>query len=441
MLHALQGCLKRVDFTDGSHIVEKGDIGDAFYIVSTGTVEVIDIGEDGREIPLVQLYEGQAFGDLALLYGQPRNATVKAKNAVSCLVLLLDDFRGCLKEEGFADVLEREAHAHQSYIERRKKVREAAIKGINMSRSVGSFGNLNCCTERKRRSFSVELNRGNGFGTSTSQASTPHKPITTPILNRQRLKNGSKIINKYEILKELGKGAYGTVVLAKHLDTQNLYAMKILNKGRKHSKVKCHLTSTLRHEVAVMKRLRHPNIVTLWEVIDDPNAHQLYLIQDYMDGGAVLSEACPVPPLDIMTARLQLVDCVRGLHYLHSNRIIHGDIKPANLLTDSRGLMKIADFGAARIIRKEDQPGVSTGGEMLLNNPTMINLIGTPAFMSPELFGEDGIYCVGPESDVWALGATLFQMIYGTLPFWYKGCTPREFEMRIRYKKLDIPLG
>ncbi len=435
-LHALQGCLKRVDFTDGSHIVQKGDIGDAFYIVSTGTVEVIDIGEDGREIPLVQLYEGQAFGDLALLYGEPRNATVKAKHAVSCLVLGKDDFRGYLEEEGFVDVLEREAHARQTYIERRKKVRDRTT-------SVDTFGNLNlnCCMERKRKeSFDLELTRGSGFGVATPQLSTPHEPITTPILNRQRLKNGIKIINKYEILKELGKGAYGTVMLAKHLDTQNLYAMKILNKGRKHSKVKCQLTSTLRHEVAVMKRLRHPNIVTLWEVIDDPNAHQLYLIQDYMDGGGVLPETCPVPPLDIMTARLQLVDCVRGLHYLHSNRIIHGDIKPANLLTDSRGLVKIADFGAARIIRKEEQPGVAPGGE-LLNNPTMINLIGTPAFMAPELFGEDGIHCVGPETDVWALGVTLFQMIHGTLPFWYKGCTQREFEMRIRYKKLDIPLG
>ncbi len=431
-LHAVQECLQRMDFTDGSHIVEKGDIGIAFYIISTGTVEVVDIEDNGREIPLVQLYEGQAFGDLALLYGEPRNATVKAKGPVSCLVLGKSDFRGCLDKEGFMDVLEREAHSRQIYIERRKKVREA-IESDNSARSLDHSGILN--------SYLVKGSSSEGepiFGVATPQPSPHHEPITTSCLNRQRLRDGKKIINKYEILRELGKGTYGTVMLARHLDTQKMYAMKILNKGRKNSKVKCQLPKTLRHEVAVMKRLRHPNIVTLWEVIDDPNAHQLYLIQDYMDGGGVLPEGCPVPPLEIMTARLQLVDCIRGLHYLHSNRIIHGDIKPANLLTDSRGSVKIADFGAARIIRKEEQTGIPPGGE-LPNNPTMINLIGTPTFMAPELFGEDAINCVGPETDVWALGVTLFQMIYGKLPFWYKGCSQKVLEMRIRCHALDFP--
>ncbi len=421
-----------MDFTDGSHIVVKGYIGVAFYIISTGTVEVVDIEEDGREIPLVQLYEGQAFGDLALLYGEPRNATVKAKGPVNCLVLGKSDFRGCLDKEGFKNVLEREAHARQIYIERRKKVREA-IESDNSARSLDHSGILNSYLERR-----LSLEGEPIFGVDTPQPSPHHEPITTSCLNRQRLRDGKKIINNYEILRELGKGAYGTVMQARHLDTQNMYAMKILNKGRKNSRVKCQLPKTLRHEVTVMKRLRHPNIVTLWEVIDDPNAHQLYLMQDYMDGGGVLSEGCPVPPLEIMTARLQLVDCVRGLHYLHSNRIIHGDIKPANLLTDSRGSVKIADFGAARIIRKEEQTGIPLGGK-LPNNPTMINLIGTPTFMAPELFGEDAINCVGPETDVWALGVTLFQMIYGTLPFWYKGCSQKVLEMRIRDHALDFP--
>ncbi len=420
-LHALQECLQHKEFSDGSHIVEKGDVGDAFYIIYTGTVEVVDIDEDGREIPLVQLYEGQAFGDLALLYGEPRNATVKAKGSVSCLILGNSDFRGCLDKEGFMDVLEGEAHTRQVYTERRKRIREA------MESDIG-----NRCIHHSGSSY-LEL----PIGAAISSPLT-HEPITTSCLNRHRRRDGKKIINKYEILGELGRGVYGIVMQARHLVTNKMYAMKILNKGRKHSKIKCQLPKILRREVAVMKRLRHPNIVTLWEVIDDPNSHQLYLAQDYMDGGAVLPEGCPVPPLEIMTARLQLVDCIRGLHYLHSNRIIHGDIKPANLLTDKRGSIKIADFGAARFIRKEEQTGLPPSGK-LPESHTVINLIGTPMFMAPELFGEDALNCVGPETDVWALGVTLFQMIYGTLPFWYKGCSQKVLKMRICCHALEFP--
>ncbi|CAN0050218.1 unnamed protein product, partial [Sphacelaria rigidula] len=91
--------------------------------------------------------------------------------------------------------------------------------------------------------------------------------------------NGTVIINKYQIVSELGKGSYGTVHLCRDGETGQKYAMKVIQRRKRAQRPGQHLAETLRREVAVMKKLRHPNIVTLWEVIDDPRAQQLYLIQ------------------------------------------------------------------------------------------------------------------------------------------------------------------
>ncbi|CAN0110703.1 unnamed protein product, partial [Hapterophycus canaliculatus] len=105
---------------------------------------------------------------------------------------------------------------------------------------------------------------------------------------KRKLSNGTIVINKYRIICELGRGSYGSVHLCRDGETGMEYAMKVMDKRRRGSSnlrsrgqgtQQSHLAETLRREVAVMKKLRHPNIVTLWEVIDDPKAQQLYMIQ------------------------------------------------------------------------------------------------------------------------------------------------------------------
>ncbi|CAN0538827.1 unnamed protein product, partial [Ectocarpus sp. 12 AP-2014] len=194
---------------------------------------------------------------------------------------------------------------------------------------------------------------------------------------KRKLNNGTIIINKYRIICELGKGSYGSVHLCRDGETGMEYAMKVMDK-RKRGGMRSrqgqgghqHLAETLRREVAVMKKLRHPNIVTLWEVIDDPKAQQLYMIQEYVADGPLLPEGVVVSPMDTEEARDKFVGCIRGLHHLHQHGVVHGDIKPQNLLVAKDGTVKIADFGAAVMLQSqsgetEDEEVSKTKGKLI----------------------------------------------------------------------------
>ncbi|CAM9345621.1 unnamed protein product, partial [Phaeothamnion confervicola] len=251
----------------------------------------------------------------------------------------------------------------------------------------------------------------------------------------RKLDTGTCIINKYEVLKELGRGSFGAVYQCKDTDTGLHYAMKASQEGGSHRGEQ--LAESLRREVAAMKKLRHPNIVTLWEVIDDPRAQKVYMIQEYMDKGPILPESYDVTPLSPADALHKFAQAVRGLHYLHTHGVIHGDIKPANLLEDSAGRVKIADFGACVVSKNdsEDGGGASATGEHGATageggagsgaappspagaavKPRRAKGFGTPVFMAPELLRAEPAE-IGPATDVWALGVTLYQMVVGKVP-------------------------
>lgn len=86
-----------------------------------------------------------------------------------------------------------------------------------------------------------------------------------------------------------------------------------------------------------MQMLRHPNVVTLWEVIDDPRSRKVYMIQDFMERGSLLKEQYEVDPISEHTAISKFIQAARGLQYIHSFGIIHGDMKPSNILEDAEG--------------------------------------------------------------------------------------------------------
>ncbi|EDV98551.1 GH22346 [Drosophila grimshawi] len=157
-------------------------------------------------------------------------------------------------------------------------------------------------------------------------------------------------------------------------------------------------------EIAVLKKLDHPNVVKLVEVLDDPLEDSLYMVFEWVKKGEVLS----IPtdkPLPEDRAWSVFRDCLLGLEYLHYQKIIHADLKPGNLLLTECGHVKIADLGVCNEFLGEDaiMSNGSTGG--------------TPAFRAPEtlVLGKN-VYC-GRAADVWALGATLYSLVYGNVPF------------------------
>ena len=187
-----------------------------------------------------------------------------------------------------------------------------------------------------------------------------------------------KIIPRHKIVKEASKS---TVTNRDHANTPNL---------------------TLQKEVAIMKKLRHPNIVRLYEYIDDPTSEMVYLVMQYVDNGPILKfdEEMHCTPLAISVVQRDVQQLASAVGYMHAQGVVHCDIKPDNVLVDTKGNVYLADFGVSELIDKLKE--------------RVEGHHGTPLFFSPDLL-QSG-HCT-PASDMWALGVTIYAMLFGRLPF------------------------
>ncbi|KAL9896107.1 calcium/calmodulin-dependent protein kinase kinase 1 isoform 1-T6 [Glossina fuscipes fuscipes] len=251
-------------------------------------------------------------------------------------------------------------------------------------------------------------------------------PCNSPQSNRRRppLRESRRVsieqsgsflqLNQYKLLDQIGQGSYGLVKLAYSEEDSTHYAMKILSKRRLlrqtgfikrgPKKVTSPLDRVYR-EIAVLKKLDHPNVVKLVEVLDDPVEDSLYMVFELVKQGEIL--AVPTKnPLSEERAWQVFRDTLMGLEYLHHQRIIHGDLKPGNLLLTDCGRVKIADLGVCNEFIGES--AIITSG----------SIAGTPAFRAPETLniGQPNIYC-GKAADIWALGITLYALVFGNVPF------------------------
>ncbi|KAM0915373.1 hypothetical protein ACQ4PT_010907 [Festuca glaucescens] len=245
----------------------------------------------------------------------------------------------------------------------------------------------------RKKSEDIILTRAqNGFACRESLVKETKKVF------RSEDEIGSKMINQYVHLGKIGAGSYGKVVLYRNIKDGKLYAVKVLNKPYmlkvRVVRSETAMTDVLR-EVSLMKMLDHPNIVNLIEVIDDPNTDKFYMVLEYVEGKMVCGDG-----LGEDTSRKYLRDIISGLMYLHAHNIIHGDIKPDNLLVTNTGNVKIGDFSVSQIFEDDD---------MLWRSP------GTPVFTAPECCQGSAYH--GRAADTWAVGVTLYCMITGRYPF------------------------
>ncbi|KAI7732047.1 hypothetical protein M8C21_022938 [Ambrosia artemisiifolia] len=221
---------------------------------------------------------------------------------------------------------------------------------------------------------------------------------------RSEDENGNKMVNEYVREYKIGSGSYGKVVLYRSQVDGKHYAIKAFHKSHllklRVAPSETAMTDVLR-EVLIMKMLNHPNIVNLIEVIDDPNADHFYMVLEYVEGKWVFEGAGPPGGLGQNVSRRYLRDIVSGLMYLHSHNIVHGDIKPDNLLVTAAGTVKIGDFSVSQVFEDEK--------DELRRSP------GTPVFTAPECCL--GLTYHGKAADTWAVGVTLYCMILGRYPF------------------------
>jgi len=205
-----------------------------------------------------------------------------------------------------------------------------------------------------------------------------------------------KTVSHYRVVERVGSGGMGDVYRAVDEALDRRVALKFL---RPSSNADAEARKRFLREARSASSLDHPNICTVYEVGETPEG-LLFIAMAYY-GGRSLAEKLREGPMEIGEALDIAIQAARGLAKAHENGILHRDIKPANLVLTEDGLVKIVDFGLARL----------TGSSQITRTGTSL---GTLAYMSPEQVRGDK---VDQRTDVWALGVVLYEMLTGVSPF------------------------
>lgn len=218
-------------------------------------------------------------------------------------------------------------------------------------------------------------------------------------------KKSVKQLGDFELKKKLGKGGMGEVFLARQVSLDRIVALKTLNKelARKEDFVARFL-----REARSMARLDHPNIVKVYAVDSFKGIH--FVAIEYVDGKSVQDWLNKEKMFSIGDAVHIAMVCAEGMKQAHELNMVHRDIKPDNILLTSKGIVKVADFGLAKLIDEDVSMTQSGTG------------LGTPLYMAPEQ--ARSAKTVDQRSDIYALGATLYHMLTGALP--HKGSSALE---------------
>ena len=235
------------------------------------------------------------------------------------------------------------------------------------------------------------------------------------IILDQKLKKEEEFIgNKmedFETLQTLGKGSYGFVAKVKSKINQKIYALKMIDFSLINDNKEKQLAM---NEIEIIKTLNNPHIIKYYKSFQEGN--KFYIIMEYINNGDIKGyiNACksmntPIPEKEIWEFFYQSMS---GLCHIHRNKIIHRDIKPANLFLTDNKTIKIGDFGvSATRSRKENITITNPEGTQALTRETM--MIGTPLYMSPEMFRQEKY---GSKVDVYAMGCTFYEMCFFSPP-------------------------
>ena len=228
------------------------------------------------------------------------------------------------------------------------------------------------------------------------------------------------VIGNYEFKMDnehlLGKGSFSYVYKGKCINNNNDVAVKIINLENMTVKAR----SIINDEAEIMESIKynpHPNIVECYDVLFENDT--VYIIMEYCDSGNLGSII--KKPIKEEYVQFYFSQLANGLKYLYDNNIIHRDIKPRNiLLTNSRRVLKIADFGFAK---------------KTINNSLYETMCGSPMYMAPEIMGKQNY---NKQTDLWSIGMILYEMLYGYHP--YRSCKSLpEIKDAIGNNSLEIP--
>uniref|UniRef100_A0A3B1J841 Serine/threonine-protein kinase DCLK2 n=1 Tax=Astyanax mexicanus TaxID=7994 RepID=A0A3B1J841_ASTMX len=240
--------------------------------------------------------------------------------------------------------------------------------------------------------------------------------------NRPASVNGNKnltsssILEKYKVGKIIGDGNFAVVKDCVERSTGKEFALKIIDKNKCRGKE--HL---IENEVAVLRRVKHPNIIMLMEEVDTPS--ELYLVMELVKGGDLFDSITSSTKYTERDASAMVYNLAGALKYLHRMSIVHRDIKPENLLVceypDGTKSLKLGDFGLATLVEGP-----------------LYTVCGTPTYVAPEIIAESGY---GLKVDIWAAGVITYILLCGFPPFRSENNQQEDLFDQILQGRLDFP--
>ncbi|XP_015886059.2 CBL-interacting serine/threonine-protein kinase 8 [Ziziphus jujuba] len=216
-------------------------------------------------------------------------------------------------------------------------------------------------------------------------------------------------VGKYEIGRTIGEGTFAKVKFAQNTETGESVAMKVLDRS---TIIKHKMIDQIKREIFIMKRVRHPYVVRLYEVL--ASRTKIYIILEFITGGELFDKIIHHGRLSEAESRRYFQQLIDGVDYCHSKGVYHRDLKPENLLLDSQGNLKISDFGLSAL----PEQGVSL----------LRTTCGTPNYVAPEVLSHKGYD--GAVADVWSCGVILYVLMAGYLPF-------DELDLTTLYSKIE----
>ena len=364
----------------------------------------------------------------------------------------------------------------------------AAVDDMDISKQQAQAHTPSSATQSSGRGANRRMNRraqtlpaGDSFffgGHSNSNSNAHESPSLSSWLKRQArsdLTNSTpNNINNNNNNNNNNNSVDQDLVAVKIFHKSILKRKRILARDPETHKVKVRTAlDTVQREIALMKKLSHPNLVAFYDAIDSPESDILYMAIEYMPLGEILTyqndgtfkrqepkhntHTMMKPTAGLVDghfdephAALYFVDIMHGLAYLHKHHIIHRDLKPENILLDRRGIAKLADFGVSQMFDDANDPAKTPRSEpscltrddtdsalemkTMANDGLLTKTEGTWAFWSPEMC-EGGKAFSGYAADMWAAGVCLYIFVTGKLPFYSEN--PNDlFEM---IREADVP--
>ncbi|KAI9016255.1 hypothetical protein CLU79DRAFT_326752 [Phycomyces nitens] len=231
------------------------------------------------------------------------------------------------------------------------------------------------------------------------------------------------VFGPYLLLQTLGEGEFGKVKLAIHIETGHEVAIKLIKKDNIDSSTRM---TKVEREISVLKTVRHPYIVKLYDVIETEK--YIGIILQCASGGELFEYILAHRYLKEKDASRLFAQLISGVHYMHQKHIVHRDLKLENLLLDRHRSIIITDFGFANQFSSSRDDLMSTS-------------CGSPCYAAPELVISEGLY-VGSAVDIWSCGVILYAMLCGYLPFDDDPANPDGDNINLLYKYiLNTPLA